>query len=124
MCWGASPPHLRSGPSDSAGRKPSEIPSRTQSVSAFLPGRVSPVCFAPPVKSACASTYPFENNDEMAIHPFQARGEYKVERGSVACRPIPVLVAMVPTAPLGNSFRGLPALPSILVGGVLTKVRK
>jgi hypothetical protein len=27
--------------SDCAGRKPSEIPSRTQSVSAFLPGTVS-----------------------------------------------------------------------------------
>jgi hypothetical protein len=27
--------------SDFAGRKPSEIPSRTQSVSAFLPGKVS-----------------------------------------------------------------------------------
>ena len=31
----------RSDPADSAGRKPSEIPSRTQSVSAFLPGIVS-----------------------------------------------------------------------------------
>jgi len=39
-CPSASAP-LGTALSDFAGRKPSEIPSQTQSVSAFLPGKVS-----------------------------------------------------------------------------------
>lgn len=46
--------------SDSAWRTPSEIPSRTRSVSAFLPGRVSMSPPAPPGKFAHGNMTPLE----------------------------------------------------------------
>ena len=71
--------------SDCARRNPSEIPSQTQSVSAFLPGTVPMGLPVPPANCAPGLCHPCEGSPQQK----------KIERGQAAYKPGPLTRRLV-----------------------------
>jgi hypothetical protein len=109
--------------SDFAGRNPSEIPSRTQSVSAFLPGKVSMgapflrrislrVCHP----TSESSPNKKENGDKplKSLSPLTLRQAQRAVSVSIALCPLMSSVLATPSEILTQSFRKRSLLSAIL----------